>query len=204
MALGKHSIYTHFPKDRNCEVCLRTKMTLAPCRRRIGEAVPRVEKFGDLITADHKVLNKECESRDNHRYSRGTRSCHSMDSILSVQNKNFSGDGKRVYESVSSRQKSRKSFYTDNSLEISKSCEDLSWNHRTSTPHRSETHGIAERAIRRAKEATSAVLLQSGFDEKWWADSMECCCYLGKMCKTSWQMGKLLMKGDSENHSKAQ
>ena len=22
--LGKHSVYTHFPKDRNCEICQRT------------------------------------------------------------------------------------------------------------------------------------------------------------------------------------
>ena len=59
-----------------------------------------------------------------------------------------------------------------------KACEDLSWNHCTSTPHRSETNGIAERAVRRVKEATSAVLLQSGPDENWWADSMECYTYL--------------------------
>ena len=32
--LGKHSVYTHFPKDRNCEICQRTKITRAPCRRR--------------------------------------------------------------------------------------------------------------------------------------------------------------------------
>ena len=57
-------------------------------------------------------------------------------------------------------------------------CEDLSWNHRTSTPHRSETNGIAERAVRRAKEGTSAVLLQSGLNENWWADSMEFYTYL--------------------------
>ena len=43
--LGKHSVYTHFPKDRNCEICKRTKITRAPCRRRNGEAVPRAEKF---------------------------------------------------------------------------------------------------------------------------------------------------------------
>ena len=55
--LGKHSVYTHFPKDRNCEICKRTKITRAPCRRRNGEAVPRAENFGDLITADHKVLS---------------------------------------------------------------------------------------------------------------------------------------------------
>ena len=51
-------------------------------------------------------------------------------------------------------------IYTDNSLEFGKACEDLSWNHCTSTPHRSETNGIAERAVRRVKEGTSAVLLQ--------------------------------------------
>ena len=28
--------------------------------------------------------------------------------------------------------------------------------------------------MRRVKESTSAVLLQSGLDEKWWADSLEC------------------------------
>ena len=71
-----------------------------------------------------------------------------------------------------------KVIFTDNSLEFGKSCEVLSWNHFSSTPHRSETNGIAERAVRRIKERTSAVLLQSGLDEKLLADSMECCCYL--------------------------
>ena len=40
------------------------------------------------------------------------------------------------------------------------------------------TNGIVERAVRRVTEGTSAVLLQSGLDEKWWADSMECKTYL--------------------------
>ena len=35
----KHSIYTHFPKDRDCDVCLGTKITKASCRRRTGEAL---------------------------------------------------------------------------------------------------------------------------------------------------------------------
>ena len=38
-------------------------------KRRTGEAAPRAEKSGDLITADHKVLNEEGESRNNHRYA---------------------------------------------------------------------------------------------------------------------------------------
>ena len=67
--LGKHSVHTHFPKDRNCEICKRTKITRAPCRRRTGEAVLRAKKLGGLMTADHKVLNEEGESRNNHRYA---------------------------------------------------------------------------------------------------------------------------------------
>ena len=27
--LGKHNVHTHFPKDRNCEICKRTKITRA-------------------------------------------------------------------------------------------------------------------------------------------------------------------------------
>ena len=67
--LGKHNVHTHFPKDRNCEICKRTKITRAPCRRCNGEATLRAENFGDLITADHKVLSNNCESRNNHRYA---------------------------------------------------------------------------------------------------------------------------------------
>ena len=66
---------------------------------------------------------------------------------------------------------------TDNLLEYGNSCEDLSWIHCSSTRLRAETTGIAERAVRRMKEGTSAVLLQSGL-ETWWADSVECCCHL--------------------------
>ena len=91
---------------------------------------------------------------------------------------------------------------TDTSLEFDLACEDVSWHRRTTSPHRSETNGIAERAVRRVKEGTSAVLLQSGLDEKWWADSMVI--VIGEMSKTSWQMGKLLSNGDFENHSKDQ
>ena len=66
---GTHSAYTHFPKDPNCDICLKTKITRASCRRRAGTVVPRAENFSDLITADHNILNEESESRNNHRYA---------------------------------------------------------------------------------------------------------------------------------------
>ena len=55
--LRKHNIFVHIAKCRDCDVCLRTKLTRAPCRRRTGEALPRAEKFGDMVTADHNVLD---------------------------------------------------------------------------------------------------------------------------------------------------
>ena len=38
--------------------------------------------------------------------------------------------------------------------------------------------GLLKEAVRRIKEGTSAVLLQSGQNESWWAASMECYTYL--------------------------
>ena len=98
------------------------------------------------------------------------RSCHSTHSILSVQNKDFTGVG---YESFSNRHSSRKEFTLIIPWNLRKSCEDPSCRHRTDPRQMA-----LERAARSEKEGTSAVLLQSALDEKWSADSVECYCYL--------------------------
>ena len=66
---GKHIVYTHFPNNPHCDICLSTKITRASCRRRAGTVVPRTDTFGDWVTADHKILSEESESRHNHRYA---------------------------------------------------------------------------------------------------------------------------------------
>ena len=48
----------------------------------------------------------------------------------------------------------------------------LNGNHERSTPRRSETSGIAERAVRRVEEGTSSVLVQSGLQVSRWAEAM--------------------------------
>ena len=101
-----------------------------------------------------------------------------MDPGLSVQKQKLHKKPREACKSSLEPDRKPKVIYTDNSLEFGKACENLSWNHCTSTPHRSETNGIAERAVRRVKGGTSAVLLQSGLNESWWADSMECYTYL--------------------------
>ena len=100
-----------------------------------------------------------------------------MDPVIAAHNKT-SQETQRCLQKLLEPDRNLKVIYTDNSLEFGKACEDLSWNHCISTPHRSETNGIAERAVRRVQEGTSAVLLQSGLNESWWADSMECDTYL--------------------------
>ena len=111
--LGKHSVHTRFPKDRNCEICQRTKITRAPCRRRSGGAVPRAENFGDLITADHKVLSEGCESRNQ---SSICNRCAGLGHV-SVQNKNFAGNKRSLQKFLEPKRKP-KVIYTDNSLEF--------------------------------------------------------------------------------------
>ena len=75
-----------------------------------------------------------------------------------------------------------------------KSCEEISWNHRTATPHRSEASDIVERAVCRVKEGTSAVLY-SRLDEKW-PDSMKCYYYLQ-------DAQNLLADGKSQNERRS-
>ena len=95
VVLGEQSVYTHFHKDRNCEICQRTKITRAPCRRRNGEAVPRAENFVDLITADHK---------SNHRYALVVAGLgHPVDPVVSVQNRNFSGNAEEAAKVLGAR-----------------------------------------------------------------------------------------------------
>ena len=67
-------------------------------------------------------------------------------------------------------------------------------------PHRSETNGIAERAVRRVKEVTSSLLVQSGSDEQWW-EKQWTVIVIHETFKKIEQMGKRLAKEDTTLHS---
>ena len=151
-----------FPRIQIAISVLKTQITRASCRRRAGSVVRRAENFGDLTTADHKVLSEESESRNNHRYAVVAQD------LATQWIRSYSCKTKTSQETQKSPMeptRKPKVTYTCKSLEFGKSCEELYWNHCTSTPHWSETNGIAERAVRRVKEGTSAVLLQSGLDK---------------------------------------
>ena len=150
--LGEHSVSSHFPQDTNFDNCLKKKYA--------GTVVARAEFFGDLITADHKVLSEESESLNNHRHAVEKQDLTTQwIQSYPCKTKTSQETQKSLMKFLEPTRKP-KVIYTDNSLEFGTSCEELSWNHCTLTPHRSETNGIAETAVRRVREGTSAVLLQ--------------------------------------------
>ena len=127
-----------------------------------------------MITADHKVLNEDqnrvciinmqwlCRTWRRN----GFKVTHAKPDQVRKR--------REVLEHAYVQKKNQLSFYSANSLEFNKACEELNWNHERST----ETNGIAERAVRRVKEDTSSVLIQSGLQEGWLAEAMECYCCL--------------------------
>ena len=135
-------------------------------------------KFWWLDNSRSQVLSDNCESRNNHRYAVVVQDLATQWIQAYPCKTKTSQETQRSLQKFLEPNRKPKVSYTDNSLEFGKVCEDLSWNHCTSAPHRSEIDGVAERVVRRVKECTSAVLLQSGLNESWWADSMERYTYL--------------------------
>ena len=102
---------------------------------------------------DHKILNDGSESRNNRRYASVVQ-----DSVTQwIQSypckTKTSQETQRSWQKFLEPSRKPKVIYIDNSFEFGKVCKKtLTWNRCTSTPHRSETNGIAEGAVRRMKE----------------------------------------------------
>ena len=105
-----------------------------------------------------KVLSEGCESRNNHRHAivvqdSVTQWIHSYPCRAKT-----SQETKRSLRKFSESSEKSKVISTNNFLEFDRACDELSWNHCTSSSHRSENNVVAEREVHRIKEATSAVL----------------------------------------------
>ena len=162
-------MFTHFPKDRNCEACKKTKITRAPYWKRTGYPVTRAEMFGDLIAADHKVLSEDCESRNNHRYAVVVQdSAARWIQSHPCETKSFSGDGKeftkvsRVVGQAKTHLHSKKNPW--NLAKLLKNCPGIIVHPRLAVPRQMVLLRARCAASRREP---SAVLLQSSLNEKW-------------------------------------
>ena len=173
---------THFPKDRNCDVCLRIQVTTASCRRRTGEALHRAEKFGDLITADHTVFNEGCESRNNLRYAVVVQDLATQDSILSVQNKDFTEETeKSLRKFLDPSHKPQVIFFSDNSLEFANLVK--IYDGIIDLQHLIDPRHMA--LLKEPYEEWKKELQQYCYSQAWMknvvAGSMECYCHLRKV-----------------------
>ena len=176
----------------------RQKKGTALCRKITGTAVLRAKNVGDLkpitkfsikgVNLDTIETLQWCKTRQQWIHS------------YAMQNENFCGNATERSKVLGTNEETKIHLHWLSKILANLVKIYFSWNHWTSTPHRSETNELAERAVRGVQEGASAVLLQSGLDEKWWADSMECCIYLRNIQDFLFD-GKTLTRGDSENHA---
>ena len=91
-------------------------------------------------------------------------------------------------------------IHTDKSKYFLKACQDLQWNHDASTPHRAETNGDAESAVRRVQEGAAIVLVhkadyqKNGGTVRWFA-VVTCA-----TCTTLWPMSRQHSTRDLARH----
>ena len=167
--LRKHCIETHFPKDRNCEVCLRTKTTRAPCRRRTGEALLCAEKFGHLMTADHKLstrdLDQEAITGALSWYKISTHWIRTYPFKIKTSN-----ETERSLSKFLEPSHKPKVTYTDKSLKFGK----ILWRSNMESQHFNAS-SMREKWHRWQSRST---IRRRYFSSGWWPDSMECCCHL--------------------------
>ena len=151
-----HKMCTHFPKDPNCEVCKHTVITKAAIHRQFTSHIPRETKFGEIISADHKVLSQEGGSRNSLSHENVVQSLVT-EWIQSCQTRTKTSNEATVHWN---NEKLEKIF------------------NGTHVRVQQGTSEIAGGAARRVEEDTSTMLPQSVLDEQWWWESHKCCYHL--------------------------
>ncbi|MDP7647377.1 MAG: DNA (cytosine-5-)-methyltransferase, partial [Candidatus Woesearchaeota archaeon] len=177
----EHNPFTHFPRDPNCWICNQCKVHRAYLKPKSGPApdgLPEPKEFGDAITSDHKIINEDDESRDHDKIAQVTQDKATSWLQSYASETKATAEVKKAFQRFLGPDGKVKHVYTDNSKEFAKALDELGFSHDTSTPHRPETNGIAESAVKKVKEGTACSITQSGFTEDWWVYAMNCFCFL--------------------------
>ena len=94
---GKTQCFFHFPKDRNCEICQRTNITRATVQKNHWQSRTSCRKFWWFdYSRSQSSQWRLWISKQSSICSRGARLGHPMDPVVSVQDKNFSGNTKEL------------------------------------------------------------------------------------------------------------
>ena len=169
-------IFTSQKTEIAKSACKLKWQTRAPCRRRTGEALPRAEKFGDMITADHKVLNEEGESRNNHRYAVVVQDLVTQwNQSYPCKTKTSQETEKRLRKFLDPSQKS-KSYLYEQFIGIWKTLwrSIMESSDLNTLSIRDKWHCWKSSTQSKRRNFSSIAAIRIG----WWADLMKCYCYL--------------------------
>ena len=131
-----------------------------------------------MITADHAIISEENQSRNKDRYLLVVQDRHTSWLQAYPLKRKTAECALEALKQFMPPGQIPNLIYTDGSEELKKAAKDWAASQDKSTPYRPQSNGRAERAVRMVKEGTSAVLLQSGFDESWWAEASQTYCFL--------------------------
>eukprot|EP00971_Amphidinium_carterae_P352155 6492455-Amphidinium_carterae.1 len=162
---------THYPKNRFCSCCRRTKAVSTPARRiRPGHEKVTIESFGQMLHLDHLIAGENCKGRDGEKVAlviidQFTGFGYVYPATSKSSDEVVSGIRHFLGEGIDWRNVSIKS---DNSLEIKRAAKQLGLAHYVSTPYRHQANGLVERFIRRLVESTRASLGQACLPVDFW------------------------------------
>ena len=140
--------------------------------------LPQPKDFGDVITADHAIISEDHASRSGCRTAlviqdRATQWIQAYAAVQHTKEETMCAFQRFLGPGIAP-----KHVYTDGSGEFNSAMKLLGFSHDTSTPHRPQTNGVAERAVRRVKEGASCCIVQAGLAAQWWPEAMQCYCFL--------------------------
>ena len=179
---SKHAL-THFPKNRYCEVCRRSKM-LAKFHRKRGLEVDPDEipplHFGHKLRVDHIVLG-----RDLAKGSEGEQACLVCYDEYSgcfgayPQTKRDTDANVHSLQKFGGTKAHGKALCvvkSDTAVELTDAVKYLGWLPDPSVPNDEVHNAKLERGIRSIKEGVRAILLKSGLQHEFWPRAIEYFC----------------------------
>ena len=170
-------LLTHYPKNRYCEICCRSKMTMRYHRRKAVEEETPPLHYGHRMRADHLTFGSESK-----KGSEGESSCLVVYDEFSGAIGSYPLSTRMTDSNITSLQRfagargsdrSQCFVKTDCAQELTKAVEFLGWISESGIANDPIHNAKLESMIRRIKEGVRSIHLKSGLPHEMWPRSIE-------------------------------